>query len=102
MAVTYTEVAMLSKALGDENRLRILFILKDGEQCGCKLLEQLNISQPTLSHHIKILCEAKMINARKDGKWIFYSLRKEGLEIFEEIVEWYKSANIVAIDDSKA
>ena len=51
------DVALICKALGDTNRLQIVQRLVDGEKCACKLLEQFEITQPTLSHHMKILCE---------------------------------------------
>lgn len=68
------KTALLFKALGDENRIKILLLLKNGEKCACKLLEELNISQPTLSHHMKILCDAEIVCGRKEGKWMHYSL----------------------------
>lgn len=68
------KVANLFKALGDENRIKILLLLKNGEKCACKLLEELNISQPTLSHHMKILCDAEIVCGRKEGKWMHYSI----------------------------
>lgn len=49
------EVAMICKALGDANRLEIVQMLSDGEKCGCKILEKFEITQPTLSHHMKTL-----------------------------------------------
>lgn len=72
-------IAALFKALGDENRIHILKLLRSGEQCACHLLEQLNISQPTLSHHMKILCDAGIVVARKEGKWMHYRICCEGL-----------------------
>ena len=51
------DVALICKALGDANRLEIVKMLSDGEKCGCKLLERFEITQPTLSHHMKILME---------------------------------------------
>ena len=68
------KVATIFKALGDENRIRILKLLHSGEKCACKLLEELNISQPTLSHHMKILCDAGIVTGRKEGKWMHYSI----------------------------
>ena len=66
------------KALADENRIRILALLRGGEKCACKLLEELNISQPTLSHHMKILCDAGIVTARKEGRWMHYTICREG------------------------
>ena len=49
--------------------MKIIELLRHGEKCACKLLEELNISQPTLSHHMKILCDAGIVVGRKEGKW---------------------------------
>ena len=71
-------VAQMFKALGDENRIRILKLLGRGEKCACNLLETLEISQPTLSHHMHILCDAGLVSARKEGKWMHYTINCEG------------------------
>lgn len=82
-------IAMVFKALGDENRIRILKLLRNGETCTCKLLEALEISQPTLSHHMKILCDAGIVAGRKEGKWVHYSISCEGAcrvrKLFQEL-----------------
>jgi len=65
------------KALSDENRLNIIELLKNGEICACEILETLDITQPTLSHHMKILCNTSLVTPRKDGKWTHYSLNKK-------------------------
>jgi DNA-binding transcriptional ArsR family regulator len=70
MTTDYQSEAQLFKALGDENRLRILSLLTNGEVCACKLLEALSIGQSTLSHHMRILCDAGVVCARRDGKWM--------------------------------
>ncbi len=74
----YTKTAEMFKAFCDENRIRILEILQSGEKCGCKLLEELNVSQPTLSHHMKILCDAGIVENRKEGKWTHYRISNSG------------------------
>ena len=71
-------VARIFKAFCDENRITILQLLQGGEKCACRLQEELSISQPTLSHHMRILCDAGIVNARKEGKWTHYSLNSEG------------------------
>lgn len=76
----YRKTENLFKAIADENRLQIMDILKDGEKCACKILEALQISQPTLSHHMKILCDAELVSGRKEGKWMYYSISKIGIE----------------------
>jgi len=74
---TCEEFAQLFKALSDPNRLRIMRMLSYGELCACRLLEELNITQPTLSHHMGYLCECGLVNGRKEGKWMHYSLNKK-------------------------
>lgn len=86
-----TSVALICKALGDPNRLQIVQILSDGEKCGCKLLEQFEITQPTLSHHMKILCECGLVIARKEGKWSHYSLDHGVLKDFKQFVDQLSS-----------
>lgn len=71
------EIATMFKALADENRIQILKLLKEGEKCACHILEEMNVSQPTLSHHMKILCDAGIVTGRKEGKWMHYSVSKE-------------------------
>lgn len=70
--------ARMFKAFCDENRLAILERLVEGETCACDLLENLSISQSTLSHHMKILCESGIVQCRTAGRWSHYSLSPEG------------------------
>ena len=63
------------KALADENRLAIMLLLQHGEKCGCVLLEELKITQPTLSHHMRLLCDCDFVIGRKEGKWIAATLK---------------------------
>ena len=81
MERTEKKMALIFKALGDENRIRIMKLLRSGEKCACKLLEELNISQSTLSHHMKILCDSGIVAGRKEGKWMHYSISAEGSRI---------------------
>ena len=81
----YIETAQVFKAFSDEHRLMILELLKDGEKCACVLLESLDIVQSTLSHHMKILCESGVVNGRKEGKWMHYSLSKKGCEYAQKL-----------------
>lgn len=87
----YTETATIFKAFCDENRIRILEMLQTGEKCACKLLEELNVTQPTLSHHMKILCDSGVVESRKEGKWTHYKISNNGrsnaLNLLEEITK---------------
>ena len=68
------------KAMGDENRLKIIDMLSRGEICACEILVELEITQSTLSHHMRILCDCSLVNARKDGKWTYYSLNNKTIK----------------------
>ena len=81
------DVALICRALGDANRLQIVQMLSDGEKCGCKLLEKFEITQPTLSHHMKTLCECGLVETRKEGKWSYYSLLCETFSAFKKFIE---------------
>lgn len=70
---------LVFKALGDENRIKILDALRTGEKCACSILEKLAIGQSTLSHHMKILRDCGLVNGREEGKWTYYSLCPEKL-----------------------
>lgn len=74
------EIATMFKAFCDENRIQILEMLREGEKCACHILEEMQITQPTLSHHMKILCDAGVVVGRKEGKWMHYSISEIGLE----------------------
>ena len=62
------------KALADENRLRILGLLRAREMCVCEVMVALDLTQPTASHHLRILENVGLIKDRKEGKWVFYSI----------------------------
>ena len=79
----YIDTAKILKAVSDPKRLRIVDMLSCGELCACKILEAFHITQPTLSHDMKVLIEAKIVNDRREGKNIYYSLNKEQLAAFE-------------------
>ena len=95
--------AKVFKAFSDENRLRILEMLRAGEKCACVLLEDLEISQPTLSHHMKILCESGIVIGRKKGKWTHYSIATEGAEAAQYLLKELTTVNAVCAcaDDAK-
>ncbi|MGN1124075.1 MAG: ArsR/SmtB family transcription factor [Eubacterium sp.] len=78
MNIDEKKIALVFKALCDENRVKILKLLCSGEKCACKLLEEMNITQPTLSHHMKILCDSEIVVGRKEGKWMHYSISENG------------------------
>ncbi len=87
------KTALIFKAFCDENRIRILKMLTSGEKCACKMLEELNVTQPTLSHHMKILCDSGVVIGRKEGKWMHYSISSEGATVAAESLVKLTSVN---------
>lgn len=85
----YREDVKMIKALADENRLAILKCLHSSEKCACVLLKELNITQSTLSHHMKILCDSGLVEYRKEGKWMHYSISLEGCQAMQEMLMKY-------------
>ncbi|WP_313585224.1 ArsR/SmtB family transcription factor [Lacrimispora sp.] len=82
----HKKTAKIFKAFCDEQRLAILELLQDGEKCACELLEKLDITQPTLSHHMKILCNSGIVVGRKEGKWMHYSISASGTEHVKTLI----------------
>lgn len=86
------DLAELFKVFGDSTRIRILFVLFEAEVCVCDLAKALNMTQSAISHQLKILKQSKLVNSRRDGKSIFYSLADghvrtiiaQGIEHIEE------------------
>ncbi len=75
----YIEGSRVFKALGDPRRAMIVDMLSCGELCACKILEKFAMSQSTLSHHMKLLCECGLVVGRNEGKWTYYSLSADGI-----------------------
>jgi ArsR family transcriptional regulator, arsenate/arsenite/antimonite-responsive transcriptional repressor len=77
------ELAAVFRALGDPGRLRLLSFLAaqpGGEACVCNLTEPLGLSQPTVSHHLKVLTDAGLLERERRATWMYYRLRLERLE----------------------
>ncbi len=79
--------AKVFKALSDSNRLAVLELLQSGEKCACVLLEQLDLTQPGLSYHMKILCESGIVLSRQEGKWMYYRLNAGGREYAVDLLK---------------
>ena len=90
MNVNAKKTAAVFKAFCDENRIKILQLLQGGEKCACKLLTEMNITQPTHSHHMKILCDSGIVKGRKEGKWMHYSISQDGIEEAQKYLDSLK------------
>lgn len=84
MEQIYLDTAKVLKAISDPKRLRIVDMLSCGELCACVIQEEFSITQPTLSHDMKVLLDAGVVTARKEWKNTYYSLNTEFLETFSE------------------
>ena len=96
MTVQPNQLAKIFKALGDENRLRILEMLQGEERCACMLLDEMHITQPTLSHHMKILCDVDLVIGRKEGKWMHYRLNADQ---FQKVAQFLQRTAEMAKND---
>ncbi|NLN45114.1 MAG: winged helix-turn-helix transcriptional regulator [Clostridiaceae bacterium] len=96
------DAAVLFKALSDETRLRIVELVARGEKCACDLLEAFQLTQPTISYHMKILCDAGLVRARKDGAWMRYTLDTQTTEALDRYLAVATRADMLAHDDNSA
>ena len=80
-------LALVFKAVGDRSRVNILRQLSEGEKCANDLLAALSVGQPTLSHHMQILCISGLVTSRKEGKWVRYALNKAALDVMKDFLE---------------
>jgi len=87
------EFLNITKALAEENRLRILLALEHQELCVCQLIELLELAPSTVSKHVSVLRQARLVNGRKDGRWIFYRIAGDGSPAeVKEAIAWVKKS----------
>jgi len=91
--MTNREFLAITKALADENRVRILLTLREGELCVCQITELFGLAASTISKHLSILYQARLVDSRKEGRWIFYALpgKEAPLEV-REVIRWMEKA----------
>lgn len=80
----YEKIAGILKALADSKRLKIIDILSCGTMCACDILEHFDFTQPTLSHHMKVLEKAGIVQVTKKGLWHYYQLTESFVEEFDQ------------------
>ncbi len=81
------------KTIADKNRFKILCALEDGEQCVCKIWQNLGIRQNLASHHLNILKNMGLINSRKKGVWVFYSLNQKKIKSLKTLLNNFLNRN---------
>ena len=90
--VQTTRIMLIYESLGEETRVEIFAMLSTGELCACDILEKFSITQPTLSYHMKILSESGLVNSRRDGVWMKYSINRDALERIKQFFNGIESA----------
>jgi len=89
----------ITKALADENRVRTLLALREGELCVCQITELFGLAPSTMSKHLSVLHQAGLVESRKDGRWIYYSLPRNGVKVaVREAIRWLKRS---AVDEPR-
>jgi ArsR family transcriptional regulator len=97
---TYEDYEKVFKAFCDEKRLRILELLRSGEKCACKLLEDLDIGQSSLSYHMKILVESGVVENRQEGKWTHYTISEKGSDYATELLKTLTTPETIKTSDN--
>jgi ArsR family transcriptional regulator len=87
-----SDAVQLFKALADETRLRILNLLCRQEICVCQIVEALGLGQSKVSRHLAHLRNAGLVNDRREGLWMYYSLAQPSGRLHEQVIEWLKQA----------
>ncbi len=85
------DVLEMAKAMADGNRLRALMALADGELCVCQIIEMLGLAPSTVSKHLSILHQAGLVEARKEGRWMYYRpTGRDGSKAAREAIAWLR------------
>ncbi len=97
----YIQMARIFKALSNPKRVKIFDLLTEGEMCACVLLEHFHISQPTLSHDMKVLMDAGIVKNRRDGQNVLYSLNMDSLGKMQQVMKKMLQANAGAAGEQR-
>lgn len=99
------DLMSITKALSDSNRVRLLLALNQRELCACQLTELLSLAPSTMSKHMSILANSRLVNTRKEGRWVYYSLPgKEAPVVVREALDWLRkamSADPMVLEDAR-
>lgn len=87
------ELMAITKALADENRVRLLVTLERQELCVCQLIELVGLAPSTVSKHMAILRQARLVEGRKEGRWMYYRLPgAEASSVVRQAIEWVQKS----------
>jgi DNA-binding transcriptional ArsR family regulator len=87
------ELLSITKALAEQNRVRILLALEGQELCVCQIIELLDLAPSTVSKHVAVLRQARLVDGRKDGRWMYYRLADESAPTeVKEAIAWVKKS----------
>jgi ArsR family transcriptional regulator len=87
------DLMKITKALADENRIRVLLALRNGELCACQITELFGLAPSTMSKHLSILYQAGLVDSRKDGRWIYFRLPDgKAPPVIKQAIEWISRA----------
>lgn len=87
------ELLSITKALAEKNRVRILLALEGQELCVCQIIELLELAPSTVSKHVAVLRQARLVEGRKDGRWMYYRLADESAPTeVKEAIAWVKKS----------
>jgi DNA-binding transcriptional ArsR family regulator len=99
------EFMNLTKALADANRVRLVLALRGRELCACQITELFGLAPSTMSKHLSILYQARLVNTRKDGRWVYYSLPgREAPAPVRQAIAWVCDSldrNAQIVDDAQ-
>jgi len=82
----------ITKALADANRARVLMFLRDGELCVCQIIEMLHLAPSTVSKHMAVLHQARLVESRKEGRWVYYRLSDSADALIRGAIRWTQAA----------
>ena len=87
------DLMKITKALADENRIRVLLALRKGELCACQITELFGLAPSTMSKHLSILYQAGLLDSRKEGRWIYFRLPdRKALSTVKKAIDWIAKA----------
>ena len=97
---------LVTKAISDESRVRILKLLENGELCVCQIMTVIGLGQSTISKHLSILKTAGLVDDRKDGLWVYYHLCGDKINEYNQVFikhigEWLRDDKKIASDRKK-